>query len=97
VTARGKPTRYQRCLLTHAHTPSLPLIPFPMHMFPTWLWRKCLHRSRSQTDARSVLLASCGLFAWRVIVNVVFPRIMFALESVKRERESGRRLSMGDS
>ena len=51
------------CLLTHAYTPSLPRFPFPMHMFATWLWRKCLNRSCSKTDARSVVLATGVLFA----------------------------------
>lgn len=43
-----------------------------MHMFTTWLWRKCLNRSCSKTDARSVILASGGLFASEGVVDVVF-------------------------
>lgn len=43
-----------------------------MHMFCTWLWRKCLSRSCSKTDARSVMFASGGLFASEAAANGVF-------------------------
>ena len=69
-----------------------------MHMFVTWLWRKCLNRSCSKTDARSVVFASGGLFASKGVANVVFftdrvcPGFCEAYKS-----EAGRRLEMGGS
>jgi len=95
---RGKPTHATKgCLLTHAYTPSIPLIPFPMHMFTPWLWRKGLNRGCSKTDALSVMFASGDLFASKGVANVVFSRIVFALDSAKHKSEAGRRSQMPGS
>lgn len=83
-------THYKRLFTYTCSThPRLSLFPFPMHMFPTWLWRKCLNRSCSKTDAHSVVFASGGLFASEGVANVVFWWIVLALDSVKHERERG--------
>lgn len=54
------------------HTRFYSLILFPMHMFVSWLWRKCLNGCCSKTDARFVVLASGGLFASEGVAKVVF-------------------------
>lgn len=69
----GRTHTHHKRLFANTHTRlSSPLIAFPMHMFATWLWRKCLSRGCSKTAARSAALASGGLFASEGVVDVVF-------------------------